>query len=94
MSSNSIQRVALITGGAQGIGRAIALRLASDGLDIAIDDIPSKAALLDGVVEEIQKLGRKAIALKYDVTKDEEVKAMVDDTVTRLGRLDVVNTLT
>ena len=84
-------RVALVTGGAQGIGRAIALRLASDGLDIAVDDIPSKLELLEGVVNEIQAMGRKAIALTFDVTKEEEVEAMVDKTVAYLGRLDAVS---
>ncbi|RDB30309.1 Diacetyl reductase [(S)-acetoin forming] [Hypsizygus marmoreus] len=83
-------RVALITGGAQGIGRAIALRLAADGLDVAVDDIPSQLPLLEEVVAEVQKLGRKAIALTYDVSKEEDVQAMVDKTVSDLGRLDVM----
>jgi NAD(P)-dependent dehydrogenase (short-subunit alcohol dehydrogenase family) len=89
-SASSYTRVALITGGAQGIGLAIALRLASDGLDIAVNDIPSKAGLLDKVVNEIQKTGRRAIAIPGDVAKDEEVRNMVDITVAELGRLDVV----
>lgn len=83
-------RVALVTGAAQGIGRAIALRLAADGLDVAVDDVPHKSHLLDGVVQEISEIGRKAIAFKYDVTKEDDVKQMVEDTVRELGRLDVV----
>lgn len=90
-SAAPLTRVALVTGGAQGIGRAIALRLASDGLDVAVNDISSKSALLDGVVNEIQKLGRKAVSLPCDVTKEEEVKNMVDKAVNELGRLDVVS---
>ena len=85
-------RVGLVTGGAQGIGRAIALRLASDGFDVAVDDIPSNLLLLEGVVDEIKAMGRKAIALTSDVSKEDEVKAMVEQTVSELGRLDVVNT--
>jgi NAD(P)-dependent dehydrogenase (short-subunit alcohol dehydrogenase family) len=87
------KRVALVTGGAQGIGRAIALRLASDGLDVAVDDIPPKLRLLEGVINEIKAMGRNAIALTFDVTKEEEVEAMVDRTVAELGRLDVVISL-
>lgn len=83
--------VALITGGAQGIGRAIALRLATDGLDVAVDDIPSNIRLLEGVVDEIKAMGRKAIALTFDVSKEDEVKAMVEETVSKLGRLDAVS---
>jgi NAD(P)-dependent dehydrogenase (short-subunit alcohol dehydrogenase family) len=86
----SQKRVALVTGGAQGLGRAIALRLASDGLDVAVDDIPPKLQLLEEVVNEIKAMGRNAIALTLDVTKEKEVEAMVDQTVAELGQLDVV----
>lgn len=89
-SNLSPTRVALVTGGAQGIGREIALRLASDGLDVAVDDIPSKLPLLEGVVNEIKAIGRKAIALTFDVSKEGEVKAMVEQTVAELGRIDAV----
>ncbi|KAJ6531596.1 hypothetical protein DFH09DRAFT_1182880 [Mycena vulgaris] len=83
-------RVALVTGAAQGIGRAIALRLAADGLDVAVDDLPAHKALLDTLVQEIADVGRKAVALTSDVTKEEEVRAMVESTVSALGRLDVM----
>ena len=86
-------RVAIVTGGAQGIGKAIALRLAADGFDICVDDVASKTHLLKEVVAEIQQLGRKAIALPYDVTREQEVKEMVEKTVTELGGLDVVTYL-
>ena len=86
-------RVALVTGGAQGIGRAIALHLAADGLDVAVDDIPSETQRLEEVVAEIKKMGRKAIAITCDVRKEDEVKGMVEQTVAELGRLDVVQSL-
>jgi NAD(P)-dependent dehydrogenase (short-subunit alcohol dehydrogenase family) len=85
-------RVAIVTGGAQGIGKAMALRLASDGFDICVDDLASSAGLLDDVVSEIQQLGRKAMALSYDVTKENEVKKLVEETVAELGSLDLVST--
>ncbi|KAJ7706982.1 NAD(P)-binding protein [Mycena rosella] len=86
----STPRVALVTGAAQGIGRAIALRLAADGLDVAVDDLPINSGLLDALVEEIERMGRKAVALTSDVSKEDEVRAMVASTVSVLGRLDVM----
>jgi hypothetical protein len=83
-------RVALVTGGAQGIGKAIALRLAHDGFDIAVDDLPGKVDELKLVMNEIQGIGRKVIMLTEDVTQEDKVKEMVERTVKELGRLDVV----
>lgn len=90
MSSDSYTRVALVTGAAQGIGRGIALRLAADGLDVAVDDLPSQSQQLDEVVTEIRKMGRSSIALTYNISKGDEVELMVEKTVSELGRLDVV----
>lgn len=83
-------RVAIVTGAAQGIGRSIALRLAADGLDVAVNDVQSQKQALDAVVSEIQAKGRKAVALTADVSSEEDVKNMVEKTVEQLGRLDVV----
>lgn len=82
--------VAIVTGGAQGIGKAIALRLASDGFDVCVDDLALSAGCLNDVVSEIQQLGRKAMALSYDVTKENEVKKLVEETVAELESLDLV----
>ncbi len=81
-------RVAIVTGGGAGIGRAIALRLASDGLDVAVADINLPAA--EAVAEEIRKLGRRSLAIQVDVSKPAEVYRMVDQVVETLGRLDVM----
>lgn len=81
---------ALVTGAAQGLGRAIGLRLAEDGFDVAVNDIPSNQQNLESVVEEIKKLGRKSTAVLADVSQEEQVKAMVAKVVEDLGSLDVV----
>ncbi|TFY72045.1 hypothetical protein EVG20_g954 [Dentipellis fragilis] len=82
--------VALITGAAQGIGRAIALRLADDGYDIAANDLASKSPELERLVTEISERDRKACAVPADVTEEDEVKKMVEDAVHRLGSIYVM----
>ena len=67
-----VNRVAVITGAARGIGRSIALRLARDGHDVAVADMRGSA--VDSVAQEIQALGRRALALYTDVRKEDEVK--------------------
>jgi len=84
-------RVAIVTGSAQGIGRSIALRLAEDGLNVVINDIPAKAAQIDEAVAEIKaKSGVKVIAAPADVTNEEAVQAMIASVVEQLGSLDVM----
>ncbi|KAG0692254.1 hypothetical protein DFH29DRAFT_970841 [Suillus ampliporus] len=82
--------IALITGSAQGIGRSIALRLARDGFDIALNDVPDKGSKLESVATEINSLGRQVCVVPADVTVNEQVKEMVDNAVTKLGGLDVM----
>jgi meso-butanediol dehydrogenase/(S,S)-butanediol dehydrogenase/diacetyl reductase len=85
----SVSGVALITGAGQGIGRGIALRLAQDGFDVAINDIPAAKAKAEAVAEEIRVLGRQAAVVTADVTEADEVTAMVQQTVRELGTLRV-----
>jgi len=76
MKSNlSKLKVAIVTGAAQGIGRAIARRLAQDGLAVAIVDINADA--LDEVKKEIEGLGSQALALKADLTQLEDVQKVI-----------------
>src|SRR3546814_7590123 len=68
--------VVLVTGAGQGIGRAIALRLAKDGAHIAIVDVNDRK--MSAVAEEVKALGRKATTVKADVTKRDDVYTAVD----------------
>jgi NAD(P)-dependent dehydrogenase (short-subunit alcohol dehydrogenase family) len=86
--------VAIVTGAAQNIGKSISLKLAEDGYNVTLNDLPSKQALLDDVAKEIrEKSGKKAIVVPGDVSKEEDVAALVDTAVKELGGLDVVRAL-
>ncbi len=81
-------KVALITGARQGMGKTHALVLARAGAKVAVTDIDLNDC--QKVVEEIEKQGGKALALKLDVTKKEEVDAVVKETVEKFGGLDIL----
>ena len=85
--------IALVTGASQGIGKAIACRLSRDGFDLAINDIPSQKAHLEEVQAHITQQGGTAITVFGDVSKESDVKQMVDDVVKRFGGIDVVSLL-
>lgn len=92
MSESVVKGIALVTGSAQGLGRSIALRLARDGFDIALNDVSSKGDQLRAVADDIEKIGRRTLLVPADITVDEEVKGMVQDVARELGGLDVAST--
>lgn len=85
--------VALITGSAGGIGRAISMRLARDGFDIALNDLPKNRDALHALQKQIVSQGRRAIVVAANVTQEKEVKDMTGETVDALGELNVVRGL-
>lgn len=81
----ALGRTAFITGAGQGIGRAIACRLARDGYDISIAEIPSAAERVKDVIKEIESYGRKAIYVVADVREPKQIYAAIDETVEKFG---------
>lgn len=86
--TNGNGKVALVTGGGQGIGRAIALRLARDGADVAISDLDQAKG--NAVADEIRALGRRSVATVTDVADRAQVFAAVDTASRELGGFDIM----
>jgi 3-oxoacyl-[acyl-carrier protein] reductase len=89
MSESFEDRVALVTGGSRGIGRATALRLARGGANVAIS-YASRAEAAEQVVFELESLGRRALCVPCDVAKPDEVAHLVAETRSTLGPVDLL----
>ncbi len=81
-------KTAIVTGGGRGIGFAIAERIAAEGARVAIVDLDEK--LLEESAGRLAKAGREVLALRCDVSKEEEVNACVEQVVRKLGRVDML----
>lgn len=81
-------KIAIVTGAGQGIGKAISLRLANAGADVAILDLNLQSA--ETVAKEIETMGRHAIPIQVNVSKSENVNAAVRRTLTEFGRIDIL----
>jgi NAD(P)-dependent dehydrogenase (short-subunit alcohol dehydrogenase family) len=80
-------KVAVVTGGASGIGRSCALAFAREGLDVAVADVHGER--LAAVRAEIEALGRRCVAMECDVTEDDDVDRLADDVHRHLGHVDI-----
>jgi NAD(P)-dependent dehydrogenase (short-subunit alcohol dehydrogenase family) len=83
-------KVAVVTGGRRGIGRSIALAFARAGADVAVCDAVVEDGKLGEVAEEIKAVGRRSLGCKVDVSKRNEVDAMVEAALATFGRIDIL----
>ncbi len=81
-------RVALVTGASQGIGRACALKLASQGATVAV--VARTQEKLDALEKEISAVGGKAAAFTLDVSNEEQIKTVIKSVIGQLGKIDVL----
>jgi glucose 1-dehydrogenase len=82
-------KTALITGGSQGIGQGIAFRLAEEGADIVVDYV-GKSESADATVAQIQKRGRRALAVEADISSVDQIHAMMKQAIDSLGGVDLL----
>lgn len=82
-------KIAIVTGSSRGIGRATALLFAKNGAKIIVNYSKSEDEA-NKVVKEIEKIGSQAIAVKCDVSEEEQVKAMVEEIINKFGKVDIL----
>ncbi|MBA7601585.1 2-dehydro-3-deoxy-D-gluconate 5-dehydrogenase [subsurface metagenome] len=83
-------KVAVVTGGRRGIGKAIALALAEAGADVALGDRVVDDGELNAVSEEVKKLGRRSLAVQADITQKADVDGLVQKTLAEFGTIDIL----
>jgi 3-oxoacyl-[acyl-carrier protein] reductase len=88
METHLTDRVAIVTGGGQGIGEGIALALAREGSHLVVAD--QNKASAEATASRVQALGRKALACQVDVSSWDQVRSMVDQVAAQFGRIDIL----
>jgi len=88
MGNRLLDQVAIVTGGGSGIGKSIVLGLANEGVHLCIADLDIKKA--NDAKTEVEKIGRKAIALGVDVSKQEDAQFMAEKTMATFGQIDIL----
>jgi NAD(P)-dependent dehydrogenase (short-subunit alcohol dehydrogenase family) len=88
MQTQDHRPVALVTGASQGLGAAIALRLARDGYDVAVSELSKE--LLTGILAQLEAAGARAVPIALDIRSQTSVENAIRDTARALGRLDVL----
>lgn len=89
MTTKLSGKVALVTGGARGIGAAVARRLAADGADVAVN-YRNNSDVAEALVKELVAKGRRAVAIQADVSDPAQIGRLTDETVAKLGKLDIL----
>lgn len=82
------EKVAIVTGSARGLGKAMVLEMVAQGAKVVVTDVDHESCI--SVKEEIERRGGEAIALKCDVTSREDVSAMVEETIRAFGKIDIL----
>ena len=91
LSSFSLEgKKALVVGARRNMGKGFALGLAEAGADVAISDVNMESGQLQAVADEIQKMGRKSLAIKADISNQKEVKKLVQSVVKEFGTIDIL----
>ena len=83
-------KTALVVGARRNMGKGFALGLAEAGADVAVTDVNLESGQLQAVADEIQKMGRKSLALKADISSQEEVRKLVESVVKEFGTIDIL----
>ncbi len=80
---------AVVVGGRKGLGKAYALTFAEAGADVAIADVEVADGMLDSVVEQIQKYGRRGLAVQTDISKKADIDALIEKVMAEFGTIDI-----
>ncbi len=89
-NGNLAGKVAMVTGGRRGIGKAAAMKLAEAGANVAVCDIVADDGQLDKTAAEVRQFGRQSLALPLDISRPNQVQKVVKQIVDQFGRIDIV----